>query len=90
MISKKEIQKFADEEINPALEMHGGFISIESFDEKEKILDIKMGGGCQGCVKAQLTLKMAIETSLKERFPDIIKINDLTNHSAGSNPYFME
>jgi Fe/S biogenesis protein NfuA len=83
-----KIQKFVDDDINPALEMHGGFLSIESFDEDKKILEIKLGGGCQGCVKSQLTLKLAIETSLKEEFPQITEIKDLTDHSAGMSPYF--
>ena len=38
---KSDIQEFIDEEINPSLQMHGGYILIESFDENTNILKPK-------------------------------------------------
>tara|TARA_B100000131_G_scaffold175032_1_gene169122 strand:- start:13351 stop:13617 length:267 start_codon:yes stop_codon:yes gene_type:complete len=83
-----DIQKFVDEEINPALDMHGGFLSIESFDEETNNLMVKLGGGCQGCASARATLHIQIDSYLREQFPDLNEIEDVTDHSAGKNPYY--
>lgn len=87
-MTRDEIQKFVDEDINPALESHGGFLLIHDFDEEKKLLKVEMGGGCQGCASAKATLKLQIEGFLKEEFPELIEIEDVTNHLAGENPYY--
>ena len=69
--------------------MHGGYILIHDFDNDNKSLKLQMGGGCQGCARARDTLKIMIENMLKERFPDIKDIEDVTNHFAGENPYYV-
>tara|TARA_E500000331_G_C17250799_1_gene711040 strand:- start:650 stop:913 length:264 start_codon:yes stop_codon:yes gene_type:complete len=87
-MTKDSIQKFIDEDINPALEMHGGFISIYDFDENTKILKLEMGGGCQGCASSRITLNVQVKNFLKEEFPDLLEIKDVTDHNAGINPYY--
>ena len=47
-----------------------------------------MGGGCQGCASARITLKLQIEGFLKEEFPDLTQIEDVTDHASGANPYY--
>jgi|TARA_R110001583_G_scaffold56878_3_gene171221 Fe/S biogenesis protein NfuA len=87
-MTRDEIQKFVDEDINPALESHGGFLLIHDFDEEKKLLKVEMGGGCQGCASAKATLKLQIEGFLKEEFPELLDIEDITDHLAGTNPYY--
>jgi|TARA_R110001583_G_scaffold38874_18_gene125267 Fe/S biogenesis protein NfuA len=87
-MTRDEIQKFVDEDINPALESHGGFLLIHDFDEEKKLLKVQMGGGCQGCASARITLKLQIEGFLKEEFPKLLEIEDVTDHLAGTNPYY--
>jgi len=87
-MNESSIQDFIDEDINPALESHGGWLKIHDFDEEKKVLQIVMGGGCQGCASARVTLKMGIETALREQFPDLTEIEDVTNHSGGTNPFY--
>ena len=87
-MKRSEIQEFIDEEVNPALEAHGGFITIEGFDENTKDIKIKMGGGCQGCAMSRMTLRSGIENHMRETFPDIGKIQDVTDHEDGQSPYF--
>tara|TARA_Y100000287_G_C14153249_1_gene320778 strand:- start:586 stop:873 length:288 start_codon:yes stop_codon:yes gene_type:complete len=82
------IQKFVDEEINPALEDHGGYLTIEEYDEEEKCLYVTLGGGCQGCSMSRQTLHVQIRRFLMEEFPDLGDIQDLTDHTAGKNPYY--
>jgi Fe-S cluster biogenesis protein NfuA len=84
----EDIQEFIQETINPSLAMHGGYITIASFDEGTKELIIVMGGGCQGCASAKETLKSMVTAYLMEEFPSITSINDVTDHSIGANPYY--
>jgi len=87
-MTKEDIQAFIDEDINPGLAMHGGYLLIEKLDEENQHLYVQMGGGCQGCASSTATLKLMIETALKEEFQDLLEIKDVTNHYEGVNPYY--
>ena len=52
------------------------------------ILFIEMHGGCQGCSSSKYTLQSGVEQKIKEKFPEIISIQDITDHDAGENPYY--
>ena len=41
----------------------------------------------QGCASSTATLKNGIEIILKESFPEIEEIDDVTDHTEGENPY---
>jgi Fe/S biogenesis protein NfuA len=86
--SREQIKEFIAEEINPGLEMHGGFLTIEAYDEESGILNVTMGGGCQGCASANVTLKLMITHALKDKFPGIESVEDATDHALGQNPYY--
>ena len=49
---------------------------------------LKMGGGCQGCGMASVTLTQGIRQALFEAIPEIVDIQDVTDHDAGTDPYF--
>ena len=49
---------------------------------------LRLGGGCQGCGMAQVTLTQGIEKALRDAVPEIGNIIDATDHASGSNPYF--
>jgi NFU1 iron-sulfur cluster scaffold homolog, mitochondrial len=72
-------------EINPAIARHGGF--VELLDVQDGVVMLRMGGGCQGCGMADVTLRQGIETALRKSVPEVAGIVDITDHSAGSNPY---
>ena len=82
-----EIQGFIDEEINPALEGHSGYLRALQYDEESRTLKVEMGGGCQGCASAAQTLKIAVMNMLREQFPFLEDIEDITDHDAGLNPH---
>jgi len=48
----------------------------------------RKGGGCQGCGKAEETLRAGVEAMLREAVPEVEEIVDTTDHAAGLNPYF--
>lgn len=80
------IQKVIDEEVNPGVAGHGGKITLLAV--KGNSVTIQMGGGCQGCSAADLTLKQGIHTSFRKAVPEVGAIFDETDHTAGLNPYF--
>jgi Fe/S biogenesis protein NfuA len=81
------VQQVIDTQINPAVAAHGGFVSL--LDVKEGTAYIALGGGCQGCGMADVTLRHGIETMIKEAVPDIAQIVDTTDHAGGTNPYYQ-
>jgi len=80
------VQQVIDEVINPGIAAHGGV--VELVDVSDDTLYIRMGGGCQGCAASQATLRMGIERMVREQVPEIEQIVDVTDHTAGVNPYY--
>ncbi len=78
------IKAFIEENINPSLAMHGGWIELKSFDSQTAYLH--MGGGCQGCASSQATMVDGVETALKQQFPFVQRVVDVTDHSLGEIP----
>ena len=84
--SARIIKSLIENEINPALAAHGGFVNLHSV-EGDKVF-IEMGGGCQGCAMSYMTLKEGIEEAIREAVPGIKTVIDVTDHTEGENPYF--
>ena len=84
---KEKVQELLDDMINPAIAGHGGFIRL--LDVRENQVFVMMGGGCQGCGMADVTLKQGIETMIKEEIPQITGVIDQTDHAGGQNPYYQ-
>jgi Fe/S biogenesis protein NfuA len=83
---KSKVQDLVDTSINPAIAAHGGW--VELLDVKDSVVYLQMGGGCQGCGAADITLKAGIERLIKEELPEITEVLDTTDHAAGENPYY--
>ena len=81
------VQELIDSTINPAVAGHGGFVQL--IDVKENKVYLQMGGGCQGCGAADITLKSGIERLIKEEIPEIEEVLDTTDHASGDNPYYQ-
>jgi len=73
-------------EINPAVASHGGY--VELIDVKKNNVYIRLGGGCQGCGAADVTLKQGIEKAIRQLVPRVGEILDTTDHASGRNPYY--
>jgi Fe/S biogenesis protein NfuA len=83
-----KIRQVIEERINPAVASHGGHVSL--IDVKDKAVYLQLGGGCQGCGMADVTLKQGIEVMIKEAVPEIEEIYDVTDHAGGDNPYYQQ
>lgn len=83
---RKKVQEVLDIQINPSVAAHGGFVDLISVENNN--VYIRMGGGCQGCGSANVTLKMGIERMIRDSIPSIGQILDATDHGGGQNPYY--
>jgi Fe/S biogenesis protein NfuA len=83
----RDVQRLLDDEINPSVASHGGFIDL--LDISDGVAFINMGGGCQGCGMAEVTLGQGVRVAILERFPEITEVRDTTDHAQGANPYYQ-
>ena len=74
--------------INPAIAGHGGFAEVVAVEGATVYL--RLGGGCQGCGMASVTLSQGIEATLRSMVPEVEKVIDVTDHAGGQNPYYEQ
>jgi Fe/S biogenesis protein NfuA len=75
-----------DEQVNPAIAAHGGQAQLVAVEEP--VAYVVLSGGCQGCGMAAATLQQGIEVAIVDAVPEIERIEDVTDHASGLNPYF--
>jgi len=84
----ENVIKVLNEAINPSIASHGGKAELVAVEDATAY--VRLGGGCQGCGMAGVTLSQGIEATIKELVPEILKVVDVTDHSQGDNPYYEQ
>ena len=64
--------RILDNEIRPAIAMDGGDCQFVSFEEG--VVQLQLQGACSTCPSATMTLKMGIESRLKEDIPEVKEV----------------
>lgn len=67
-----KIRQILDDEIRPAVANDGGDITLERFEAGIVYLHLK--GSCAGCPSSTMTLKMGIESRLREMIPEVQEV----------------
>ena len=62
------------EEIRPALQADGGDVELVDVDEEHGIVKLRLTGACAGCPFSTMTLQMGIERILKQKIPEIKRV----------------
>jgi Fe-S cluster biogenesis protein NfuA len=75
-----------DAEINPAIAAHRGRVTVAGV--AGGWIRVRLEGGCQGCSLAEVTLRQGIEPVLRARLPAMTGLVDVTEHEAGTEPFF--
>lgn len=83
----RRVASVLESEVNPSIAEHGGRADLVTVEGS--VVHLRLSGGCQGCGMAQATLTQGIEAILREAEPEITDIVDVTNHGAGSNPFYQ-
>jgi Fe/S biogenesis protein NfuA len=83
----ERVHRVIQERVNPGVASHGGQVTL--LDVKDGTVYLRLGGGCQGCGQADTTVKEGIQSMICEEVPEIHTVLDVTDHAAGTNPYFQ-
>ena len=79
-------RRVLDAEVNPAVAAHRGHVAVAGADHGW--IRIRLHGGCQGCSLAEVTIRQGIEPLLRARLPGMTGLIDVTDHEAGTEPFF--
>jgi Fe/S biogenesis protein NfuA len=82
-----QVRELVANEVNPALAVHGGFVTYVGHDGEGTVY-MTMGGGCHGCAMSRMTMLDGVQAMLSETIPEITAVKDLTDHSTGENPFY--
>ena len=82
----EQARRVLDAEVNPAIAAHSGRVTVAGVDQGW--VRIRLEGGCQGCSLAEVTLRQGIEPLLRARLPGLAGLVDVTDHQAGTEPFF--
>ena len=66
------IRDILETEIRPAVAMDGGDITLDKFEGG--VVYLQMKGSCAGCPSSTATLKMGIESRLREAIPEVTEV----------------
>jgi len=83
----ERVHQVLTQQINPAIAAHGG--AAELVTAEGDTAYVRLGGGCQGCGMAAMTLKRGVESAILAAVPEIQHVVDVTDHAAGTNPYYQ-
>ncbi|MBN2467947.1 MAG: NifU family protein [Deltaproteobacteria bacterium] len=72
---KKEVQTILDQ-IRPSLQADGGDAELVDVDD-QGVVKLRLKGACAGCPMAQMTLKQGIERIMKEKIPQVTKVESV-------------
>jgi NFU1 iron-sulfur cluster scaffold homolog, mitochondrial len=79
-------RRVLDAEVNPAIAAHRGHVTVTGAEDGW--IRIRLDGGCQGCALAEVTIRQGIEPLLRDRLPAVTGLRDVTDHEAGTDPFF--
>ncbi len=82
----ERIRAVLEGQVNPAIAGHGGSAQLVAVEDGTAFL--RLGGGCQGCGMVSVTLRQGIERAIRAAAPEITRVVDVTDHTAGATPYY--
>ena len=71
---ENRVQKALDE-IRPQIQVDGG--DVEPVSVKADTVNVRLVGHCAGCPMATMTLKNGVEALIKQRVPEIKKVESV-------------
>jgi Fe-S cluster biogenesis protein NfuA len=80
------LRRVLEDEMNPAIAAHRGHVTLIGVADGR--VQLSLEGGCQGCSLAEVTIRQGIERLLRARFADIVAVVDVTDHAAGTEPFY--
>ncbi|MFH0802515.1 MAG: NifU family protein [bacterium] len=63
------------EELRPMLQADGGDIELVGLEGG--VVKVRLKGSCAGCPMSQMTLQMGVERALREKIPEIVRVESV-------------
>ncbi|XP_050919807.1 nifU-like protein 3, chloroplastic isoform X2 [Lathyrus oleraceus] len=79
-LTEENVERVLDE-VRPGLMADGGNVALHEIDGLVVIL--KLQGACGSCPSSTMTLKMGIETRLRDKIPEIIEVEQILDTETG-------
>ncbi len=86
------------EVVNPSVGAHGGAVVLADpggdgggaagGPDADGVVRVRLEGRCQGCAMAQVTVRQGVEPLLRRHVTGVRAVVDVTDHTAGSDPYY--
>lgn len=72
------VRRVLEQEIQPDLQSHKGVVTLKEI--RDGVAYIELGGGCQGCSSAAITVGQEIAAALWRRIPELEGVEDASSH----------
>ncbi len=72
---KEKVQEVLDK-IRPLLQRDGGDVELVAVQD-DGVVKVKLVGSCSGCPMSTMTLKNAIEATIKKEVPEIKTVEEI-------------
>lgn len=79
-LTEENVEKVLDE-VRPGLMADGGNVALHEIDGLVVVL--KLQGACGSCPSSTMTLKMGIETRLRDKIPEIMDVEQILDNETG-------
>ncbi|KAM1610722.1 hypothetical protein ACFXTN_021098 [Malus domestica] len=79
-LTEENVEKVLDE-VRPSLMADGGNVALHEIDGLVVVL--KLQGACGSCPSSTMTLKMGIETRLRDKIPEIMEVEQILDRETG-------
>lgn len=79
-LTEENVEKVLDE-VRPGLMADGGNVALHEIDGLVVVL--KLQGACGSCPSSTMTLKMGIETRLRDKIPEIMEVEQILDRETG-------
>lgn len=79
-LTEENVEKVLDE-VRPGLMADGGNVALHEIDGLVVVL--KLQGACGSCPSSTMTLKMGIETRLRDKIPEIMDVEQILDTETG-------
>jgi len=84
----EQVEHVIAHQINPSIAAHGGMAELVAVEGP--VAYVRLGGACQGCGLANVTLSQGIESTIVATVAEIQQVIDTTDHNSGENPYYEQ
>lgn len=79
-LTEENVEKVLDQ-VRPSLMADGGNVALHEIDGLVVVL--KLQGACGSCPSSTMTLKMGIETRLRDKIPEIMDVEQILDSETG-------